>query len=65
LTINSVGHVTWMGEESVRNLVLNWIYPEEKGADDWVGLFDRDVSKEGVLHRKREGFEYFISPSLS
>lgn len=56
LTVNVVGHVTWLGKEQVRNLVMNWIHPEDKGPDDWVGLFDRDVSKRVVLHRKKKEF---------
>ncbi len=53
LTVNCVGLVTWSAEAKVRNLVMNWKLPEHmaREADDWVGLFDRNVSTVKVLHR--------------
>ena len=59
VTVNCVGSVDWRGRETVRNVVLNWVAPaadddddEDQNSEDWVGLFDRDVSGEAVLHCK-------------
>eukprot|EP00095_Tigriopus_kingsejongensis_P009839 maker-scaffold21_size687808-snap-gene-4.9 protein:Tk09839 transcript:maker-scaffold21_size687808-snap-gene-4.9-mRNA-1 annotation:"hypothetical protein DAPPUDRAFT_220083" len=50
LTVNAYARVTWTGSIQARNVILNWVRPEQSQPSDWVGLFDVDISNEHILH---------------